>query len=506
MANNLLKFILIILDGFGLRKEKEGNAYALANTPILDNLFNNYPCSSIQTSGEFVGLPDGIMGNSEVGHMNIGAGRIVKQDLVRINSDINNNKMLDNKQLITCFKAAKKNNSRIHFLGLLSDGGVHSHIDHLKHLLRLAKINDIKSAFIHVVTDGRDTSPDSGLKYLEELQKYINKINYGEIVSICGRYYSMDRDRRWDRTKLAYDLYIDGKGEKFSDLKKVMLKSYKNKIFDEFITPKIKTKTGIIKDEDVLITFNFRSDRMRQIVSAFTNKKFNNFKINKKNISITSMTRYDDKFSFPVLYPPIKLNNILGEILSKNKIAQLRAAETEKYAHVTYFFNGGEEKEFPGEDRLLVPSPKVPTYDLQPEMNAIPLTEKVISEIDRNKYGAIIMNYANPDMVGHTGNIDAAIKAIETVDYCIGKILSSTSVPILITADHGNLEMMLDPKTKKVHTAHTTLPVPLFLISSDNKFDLKESGKLADIAPTILDMLSIDAPSDMSGDSLLLRK
>ena len=501
MTKNLLKFILIILDGFGLREEKEGNAYALADTPILDNLFNSHPCSSIQTSGEFVGLPDGVMGNSEVGHMNIGAGRIVKQDLVRINNDIDENKMIHNDNLISCFESAQNNNSRIHFLGLLSDGGVHSHIDHLKHLLSLAKKSNIQSAFIHVITDGRDTSPDSGIHYLKELQKYIKKIDYGEIVSICGRYYSMDRDKRWDRTKKAYDLYFNGKGEKFDDFTKTISKSYKDKIFDEFITPKLKHKKGIIKDSDMLFTFNFRSDRMRQIVSSFTDKKFNHFKIETKKISMISMTKYDEDFSFPALYNPIHLDNILGQILSDNNMNQLRAAETEKYAHVTYFFNGGREKEFDGEDRLLVPSPKVATYDLQPEMNAIPLTEQVVEKISKNKYHAIIMNYANPDMVGHTGDIKAAIKAIETVDYCLGKILSSTAAPILITADHGNLEMMLDPKTKKVHTAHTTLPVPLFLISSSNEFDLKDQGKLADIAPTILDMLSIEIPNNMTGDS-----
>ena len=506
MAENLLKFILIILDGFGLREEKEGNAYALANTPILDNLFNNYPCSSIETSGKFVGLPDGVMGNSEVGHMNIGSGRIVEQDLVRINSDIQNNEMINNKNLISCFESVKKNNSRLHLLGLLSDGGVHSHIDHLKHLLILAKINNVKSTFIHVITDGRDTAPDSGISYLEDLQKHINKINYGEIVSICGRYYAMDRDKRWDRTKLAYDLYLSGKGEKFNNFKDVVLKSYNDKIFDEFITPKIISKTKVIKDGDGLIAFNFRADRMRQIISSFTDKNFNDFEVKRNNISIVSMTKYDNAFLFPVLYDPIQLDNILGKILSDNDMTQLRAAETEKYAHVTYFFNGGEEKEFDGEDRLLIPSPKVDTYDLQPEMNAIPLTEQIIDKISNNKYHAIIMNYANPDMVGHTGNISAAIKAVETVDYCMGKILASTSAPILITADHGNLEMMLDPDSGKVHTAHTTLPVPFFLISSMNEFDLKPEGKLADIAPTILDMLSIEIPKEMSGNSLLIRK
>ena len=506
MSENLLKFILIVLDGFGLRDEKEGNAYALANTPIIDNLFQNYPFSSIETSGKHVGLPEGIMGNSEVGHMNIGAGRIVKQDLVRINSDIENNDMINNKRLISCLDSVQKNNSRLHFFGLLSDGGVHSHIDHLKHLLTIAKSNNVKQSFIHVVTDGRDTSPDSGVKYLKELQKHIDKINYGEIVTICGRYYSMDRDKRWDRTELAYNLYLHGKGEEFQDFKEVMSDSYKNKVSDEFITPKIKNKDAILKDGDGLIAFNFRADRMRQIMSAFTNEEFDYFKTVKKNITVLSMTKYDDKLSFPVLYPPVKLDNILGEILSLNNMTQLRAAETEKYAHVTYFFNGGKEQAFNGEDRLLIPSPKVATYDLQPEMNAIPLTDQVIEKISENKYNAIIMNYANPDMVGHTGNIDAAIKAVETVDYCIGKIIGSTAAPILITADHGNLEMMLDPNTGKVHTAHTTLPVPLFLVLSNNKFDLSNNGKLADIAPTILDMLSIKIPDEMSGNSLLIRK
>ena len=507
MVANRLKFALIILDGFGIREEKEGNAYALANTPILDNLFNNSPMASIETSGKFVGLPDGVMGNSEVGHMNIGAGRIVKQDLVRINSDIENNTLKDNVNLISAFNSAKKNNSRLHLLGLLSDGGVHSHINHLKYLLKAAKENNIKSTFIHVITDGRDSSPNSGIDYLIDLQNYIDEIDYGEIATICGRYYAMDRDKRWDRTQLAYDLYINGKADSFKNFNDAILKSYNDKVTDEFITPKIKnSKTGIIKSNDSIITFNFRSDRMRQILSALTDKDFNHFSISNNKISITSMTEYNAKFDFPLLYEPIKLDNILAQILSENNMNQLRAAETEKYAHVTYFFNGGEEKEFSGEDRLLIPSPNVATYDMQPEMSAVELTDGVIERILDDKYEAIIMNYANPDMVGHTGNIEAAVKAIETIDYCISRILRSTSAPVLITADHGNLEMMINPETKEVHTAHTTLPVPLFLVSCDNKFDLKKRGKLADIAPTILDMLSIDIPDVMTGDSLLIKK
>ena len=506
MTENLLKFILIILDGFGLRKEKEGNAYALANAPILNNLFENHPCATIETSGQFVGLPEGVMGNSEVGHMNIGSGRIVEQDLVRINNDIENDKLKDKKNLLNVFQSVLENNSTLHFLGLLSDGGVHSHIDHLKYLLNAAKDNKIPSTVIHVITDGRDTSPTSGINYLKDLQNYIKKINYGEIGSVCGRYYAMDRDKRWNRIKLAYDLYLNGKGEKTNDLNKAILRSYKKNITDEFITPKLKGNKGIIKENDALITFNFRSDRMRQLISSFNDKNFNYFTTKDYQISITSMTQYDETFSLPILYKPIKLDNILAEILSNNNMKQLRAAETEKYAHVTYFFNGGQEKEFDGEDRLLIPSPNVDTYDLQPEMNAMPLTDKIIEKIAENKYHAIIMNYANPDMVGHTGNIEAAIKAIETVDYCIGKILGSTAAPVLITADHGNSEMMLDPLTKLTHTAHTTLPVPLCLVTSNNKFDLKKDGKLADIAPTILDMLSIKIPNQMTGNSLLIKE
>ena len=507
MNNKILKFILIILDGFGLRDETEGNAYALANTPIIDNLFKNHPMSSIQTSGKFVGLPDGIMGNSEVGHMNIGAGRIVEQDLVRINNDIENDVLKNNENLLDTFDYVKRNNSTLHFLGLLSDGGVHSHIDHLKYLLNSAKENNVKSVAIHIITDGRDTAPNSGVNYLKDLQNYINKIDYGKIASVCGRYYAMDRDKRWDRIKLAYDLYINGKGEKKKNLNKSILESYKNDVFDEFLTPKINSNDfEVIKDKDAMLTFNFRSDRMRQILAPLIDQKFNHFNIQKRNIKITGMTSYDEKFSFPVLFSPITLNNIFPSILSEHKMYQLRAAETEKYAHVTYFFNGGEEKEFDYEDRLLIKSPDVPTYDLKPEMSAIPLTEAVIEQIKKGKYEAIIMNYANPDMVGHTGNIPAAIKAIETVDYCIGKILSSTSAPVLITADHGNLEMMINPDTNEVHTAHTTLPVPLFLVSSDNKFNLHSEGKLADIAPTILDMLSIPTPREMTGKSLLIKK
>jgi len=483
------KFILIILDGFGLREEERGNAYKLANTPELDRLLNDCSMVPIETSGRFVGLPDGIMGNSEVGHMNIGAGRIVKQDLVKINDEIQSNNLKNNSNLINLFKHVKSKNSILHLAGLLSDGGVHSHIEHLKYILKSAKNFGIEKVNIHAFMDGRDTAPDCGINYINDLQAYISKIGIGQITTVCGRYYAMDRDKRWDRIELAYNLLVDGIGEYYSNVEKAINSSYENKIFDEFITPKIIKGFSPISENDGLFMFNFRADRMRQICEVFSNPNFNDFKRKYIDIHLVGMNKYQDSFSFPVLFKKDMLTEIFPELLDKNGFTQLRIAETEKYAHVTYFFNGGNEKPFSNEKRILVNSPRVATYDLQPEMSAIEVTSKVLKAIDSQKFNGIILNFANPDMVGHTGILKAAIKAIETIDNCLSKIINSIksqSGCVFLTADHGNLEMMIDPETNKPHTAHTTFPVPFVIDDPNHKWELSGKGKLADIAPTIL--------------------
>jgi len=504
----VLKFILIILDGYGLRKEKDNNAAALAKTPNLDRLIENFPSAEIQTSGKHVGLPDGIMGNSEVGHMNIGAGRIIKQSIVKINESIENNNFESNKNLKKLFHYVKNNDGTLHLLGLLSDGGVHSHINHFIHIIKLAKDNNIKKLSIHAITDGRDTSPSSSLGYLNKIDKYLKKMKMGKISSICGRYYAMDRDNRWDRIEKAYNLYVNGVGEKFNDFNKAIEFSYSNKISDEFITPKVLGSPSTIKSGDGLLTMNFRADRMRQICNVFKHKSFKKFNTKEINFLLTSMTRYHNDFTFPVLFDNEPVINTFPEVLSKNKFKQLRVAETEKYAHVTYFLNGGREPRFKGEERILIPSPQVLTYDLKPEMSANEITKSVSKVIDEEKYNAIIINYANPDMVGHTGNLKAAIKAMETIDKCIGQLLSkikNSECAIFLTADHGNLESMVDEETGEIHTSHTTLPVPFIVYSNQKKYEIISKGKLADIAPTILDYLDIPIPKEMLGKSLLLK-
>ncbi len=504
-----MKFILIILDGFGLREDERGNAYALGNTPNLDNLLENKPMSVVETSGGHVGLPDGIMGNSEVGHTNIGAGRIVKQDLVRINDDINNDQLENNSNLRFTFDHVTKNNSTLHLMGLLSDGGVHSHIDHFKYILNAAKNYGVKNIAIHPFSDGRDTSPTSGKSYLIDLHTYVNELGCGRIATVCGRYYAMDRDNRWDRVEKAYKMLIQSEGEHFDNMENFLDSMYTNDETDEFITPKIIGESVSIKDGDAVLTMNFRADRMRQMSRAFTEDGFNEFPTQNIKIHYVSITQYQESFHFPVLYSPIKLYKIFPEILANEGFTQLRIAETEKYAHVTYFFNGGEESLFDGEDRILIPSPKVATYDLQPEMNARKVTDAVLSAIENEKFDAIIMNYANPDMVGHTGLLDAAIKAIETIDQCVGEVVNAVKEKngaVFLTADHGNLEMMIDPVTGQPHTAHTTLPVPFVLDCNDAEYTLKSDGKLADIAPTILAYLKIPQPTEMTGNNLLITK
>ena len=503
----MIKFILIILDGFGLRKEEEGNAIAQANTPTLDRMMNDCPLSKIETSGKFVGLPDGIMGNSEVGHMNMGAGRIVKQDLVRINDSIKSNELKNNTQLQNVFNHVQNNTSTLHIMGLISDGGVHSHLDHYEYILSTARECGVEKIAIHAFMDGRDTSPVSGINFINSLETFITSDDKYRVTTICGRYYAMDRDNRWERVEIAYQMLIHSEGGKFPDAATAIQASYDNDITDEFIKPTVIGEDCPIQNGDALLSMNFRADRMRQIITAINHSKYSHFKTKPLDILFTSITKYKENFPFPVLFEPEKINNIFPEILAKNNYRQFRIAETEKYAHVTYFFNGGSEQPFPGETRKLIPSPKVATYDLQPEMSAHEVTDEVLFAIEGDQYEAIIMNFANPDMVGHTGNITAAISAIETIDACLEKIQHAAkekNAAIFLTADHGNLELMHDPQSGMAHTAHTTLPVPLILVGVNGNYSLAEKGKLADIAPTILDYLKIEQPQEMTGNSLLI--
>ena len=503
----MLKFILIILDGFGLRKEKEGNAVAQANTPTLDRMMNNCPLSRIETSGKFVGLPDGIMGNSEVGHMNMGAGRIVKQDLVRINDSIKSNELKNNTQLQNVFNHVKNNDSTMHIMGLISDGGVHSHLNHFEYILAVARENGVEKIAIHAFMDGRDTSPVSGINFMNKLENFIASDKKYKVATVCGRYYAMDRDNRWERIEKAYKMLINSQGENYTDAVTAIQSYYDKDITDEFINPSIIGEQCPIQNGDAVFSMNFRADRMRQIVTAINDSNFLHFQTKSLDILFTTMTEYQKEFPYSVLFEQEKIDNIFPELLARNNYRQLRIAETEKYAHVTYFFNGGSEQPFPGETRKLIPSPKVATYDLQPEMSAPEVTEEVLLAIESDKYEAIIMNFANPDMVGHTGNIKAAITAIETIDSCLEKIQCAANekdAAIFLTADHGNLELMHDPLSGMIHTAHTTLPVPLILVNVNGNYQLAETGKLADIAPTILDYLKIEKPLEMTGNSLLI--
>jgi len=499
--------MLIILDGFGLRKEEEGNAVAQAHTPNLDKMMISCPLSKIETSGKFVGLPDGIMGNSEVGHMNLGAGRIIKQDLVRINNSIKSNELRNNTKLQNVFNHVRNNDSTMHIMGLVSDGGVHSHLDHFEYILVAARENGVEKIAIHAFMDGRDTAPESGINFMKKLEYFIAADKKYKVATVCGRYYAMDRDNRWDRIEKAYKMLINSTGENYTDAVTAIQSYYDKDITDEFINPSIIGEKCPIQNGDAVFSMNFRADRMRQMVTAINDSNFSYFQTEPLDILFTTMTEYQKEFPYSVLFEPITIDNIFPEILARNNYRQLRIAETEKYAHVTYFFNGGREQPFPGETRKLIPSPKVATYDLQPEMSAPEVTDEVLLAIESDKFEAIIVNFANPDMVGHTGNINAAITAIETIDSCLEKIqraVNEKDAAIFLTADHGNLELMHDPLSGMVHTAHTTLPVPLILVNPNRNYQLAERGKLADIAPTILDYLKIEKPRDMTGNSLLI--
>ena len=486
--------LLCILDGVGINKETKGNAYKLANTPNLDKLFKKYPHSKLEASGELVGLPHGQMGNSEVGHSNIGAGRIVYQGIQKINNEIDTKNFYQNKNILEMFDYIKHSHKKLHLMGLVSDGGVHSSIKHIQALIDMCNDNDVPF-YLHIFTDGRDTLPDSSLSYIEKLD-----LKNGEIASISGRYYAMDRDNRYDRIEKAYDVLIGKSDSKYESIKEAIKINYENNITDEFILPGLILEEGIVKEQDGVIFFNFRPDRLRELGSALSNHEFKGFKRKREvNVKLLTMMPVSDEVVNHTIYDLTTLDNTLGEYVSTKGLKQLRIAETEKYAHVTYFFDGGKELELKNCDRILVPSPKVATYDLKPEMSAYEITETLLERIEQ--YDLIILNFANGDMVGHTGNLDAAIRAVETIDECVEKLyqkIESLEGTIIITADHGNCEEMID-KENRILTSHTTNKVP-FLI---NKECYLKDGKLADIAPTILTLLNLPIPSSMTGEVLI---
>lgn len=503
--------VLLILDGYGERKEKDGNAIALANTPVMDKLKKEFPYVEGQASGLFVGLPDGQMGNSEVGHMNMGAGRIVYQELTRITKAIEDGDFFENKALKEAVEHCKKENSALHFMGLVSSGGVHSHIGHIYGLLELAKREGLKKVYLHAFLDGRDTPPDSGKSFLMDVEKKMRELGVGEIATISGRYYAMDRDKNYDRVEKAYRAMVDGTGEKASSVEEAIDASYAKKVYDEFVLPTVIEKDGAVhtvSDGDAMIFFNFRPDRAREICHAFCDDEFNFFNRGpRKKVFFVCFTDYDPTIpNKRVAFEKEEIHNTLGEVVSNLGKNQLRIAETEKYAHVTFFFNGGKEEPYKNEDRILVPSPKeVPTYDLKPEMSCYTVTEKLTEAIRSGKYDLVVANFANPDMVGHTGVLSAAIKAIEVVDECMGKVVDAVESMhgnLFILADHGNADIMIDEKTGEPYTAHTTNPVP-FILVSEEKHKLREGGCLADVAPTLLELMGIPQPKQMTGKSLL---
>jgi 2,3-bisphosphoglycerate-independent phosphoglycerate mutase len=527
--------VLIILDGWGYRAETRANAIALARKPVYDRLLREYPNTLIHTSGPFVGLPEGQMGNSEVGHLNIGAGRIVHMDITRIDLMIQNGELFSNPVLLEAMKNARSGGRRLHLFGLVSDGGVHSQQAHLYALLRMAKQNGVDRVFVHAFMDGRDTLPTNGAGYLEQLQQKMREYSTGKIATVNGRYYAMDRDRRWERIAKAFNamVYGDGEGGRYIDAAQGVKDSYNKEVTDEFIVPFVCTDNrgeplATIRDDDSCICFNFRADRVRQITRALCRNSGLNPEGSRdlqgsddldvtiprdrvpKNLRYVCMTQYDKKFTLPVVIPAESLNNILANVMGSASLRNLRVAETEKYAHVTYFFNGGIEQPFPGEDRALVPSPKVATYDLKPEMSAAGIAQTVVKAVEDGTFDVLIVNFANADMVGHSGKIEPTVKAVETVDACLGEIEKAVRAKggaMLITADHGNAEMMIDPATGGPHTAHTTNPVPFIVVAENsNQFTLKPDGSLRDISPTALAMLGIPQPKDMTGHDLRVKK
>jgi len=503
------KVILIIMDGWGLGKVASADAIQHAKTPFVSSLYKKYPNTILTTCGEVVGLPEGQMGNSEVGHLNLGAGRIVYQELQRINVAVRDGSFAKNEVLVKSIRLAKKNQKPLHLIGLVSDGGVHSHINHLKAIVDVCKNEKLDDVFIHAFTDGRDTDPKSGLGFIKDLQSHLNK-SVGKIASVSGRYYAMDRDKRWERVKLAYDALVNGEGDKATDAVQAIENSYKKNITDEFIKPCVILDEGQqplaeIKDGDVVICFNFRTDRCREITQVLTQIDQPDFGMKKLSLDYTTMTEYDQSFkNIHIVFCNDNLNNTLGELLEKHHLKQIRIAETEKYPHVTFFFSGGREIPFEGEKRILIPSPKVATYDLKPEMSAYEVTDALLPEIKNKTADFICLNYANADMVGHTGVWEAAIKAVETVDTCVEKVVTAgleNGYTSFVTADHGNSDYMIN-EDGTPNTAHTLNPVPFFIVDSEWKGKIRP-GKLGDVAPTILTMLDIEIPGEMTGEILI---
>lgn len=503
------KVILIIMDGWGIAPNKKVSAIDAAKTPFVDSLYTQYPHSKLEASGLAVGLPAGQMGNSEVGHMNIGAGRVVYQDLVKINLAVEEKTLNKEKTLVDAFDYAKKNNKKVHLIGLVSDGGVHSHIDHLKGLCTAASEFGLKDVFVHAFTDGRDTDPKGGLNYLTNLETHLTKTG-AKIASVVGRYYSMDRDNRWERVKLAYDVMVKGEGKHSKNAITSLQESYNEGVTDEFIKPVVivdgnDKPLATIQEGDVVLCFNFRTDRGREITIALTQKDFPEQQMAKLNLYYVTLTNYDDSFSgVKVIFDKDNLNNTLGEVLANAGKKQIRIAETEKYPHVTFFFSGGREKEFNGEKRLLCPSPKVATYDLQPEMSAYDIRDAIIPELKKKEVDFVCLNFANPDMVGHTGVFEAAVKAVETVDSCVKDVVTAAlenGYSSIIIADHGNADFMVN-EDGSPNTAHTTNLVPCILVDKEYKNAIKD-GKLGDLAPTILQLIGVPQPAEMTGVSLL---
>ena len=506
--------LLLILDGFGLNENTKANAVYTAKTPNIDRLMKEYPFVHGNASGLHVGLPDGQMGNSEVGHLNMGAGRVVFQELTRITKEIEDGDFFKNEALLNAMNNVKKNNSALHLYGLLSDGGVHSHNTHLYGLLEMAKREGVSNVYVHCFMDGRDTAPTSGITYVEELQKKMKEIGVGKIATIMGRYYAMDRDNRWERIEKAYRALTEGEGVKVEDAAAGLKASYDAEVTDEFVLPIVATENGkpvaTINDNDSIIFYNFRPDRAREISRTFCCDDFDGFNRGpRKKVHYTCFTEYDVTIpNKEIAFKKVELKNTFGEYISSLGLKQARIAETEKYAHVTFFFNGGVEKPYEGEDRFLINSPKVATYDLQPEMSVYEVCENLVNAILSEKYDVIICNFANPDMVGHTGVFEAAVKACEAVDECVGEVVQAIKKvdgQMFLCADHGNSEQLVDYETGEPLTAHTTNPVPFILINADEKYKLKDNGRLCDIIPTLLELMEIEKPKEMTGESLLIK-
>ncbi len=501
--------VLCILDGWGYREDSSNNAIKLANTPIYDDLWNSMPRSMIQTSGLAVGLPDGQMGNSEVGHMNLGGGRVVMQDLPRIDSAIDDGSLAQIPELKGLIASLKSSGGTCHMAGLLSPGGVHSHLDHFIAMAKILTDAGVPCV-LHGFLDGRDTPPKSALEFIAAYEDGIKDLNNGGIASLIGRYWGMDRDQRWDRVEKSYHLMVSAKGENFANAKTVVSQAYESDITDEFVEPAVVGDYQGMKDGDAVLMMNFRADRAREILSALADPSFNEFqRENQPTLcAAAGLVEYSNHHAsfMTTLFPPVEVRNSLGEVVSNLGLKQLRIAETEKYAHVTFFFNGGEEKVFDGEDRILIPSPDVKTYDLKPEMSAPEVTDKLVDAIKSDRYDVIVVNYANPDMVGHTGVLSAAIKAVETIDTCIGRVKDAVleaNGALLITADHGNVELMVDTLTGEPHTAHTNWDVPLLLVDNESQNQRLSNGKLADLAPTVLSLMGVDQPAEMTGRNLV---